>query len=194
MQCHRHHQISHDTIPSDGKRIQQNAPYMLGTLEREQKKNWKAHLSTLVHAYNCSPQDSTRQSPYFLLFSRNPRLPVDLAFGIDIGNHHENLTSYVEELRQRLQRAYEIASANVSKIQSRQKGQYDKKVRGSTVKVGDRVLVKIVAFDGRHKLSNKWEEEPYTVVDQPDMNIPVFVVRKEKVMEGTEPHPYQLYH
>lgn len=152
---------------------------MLGTLESEQKKNWKAHLSALVHAYNCTRQDSTGQSPYYLMFGRNPRLPVDLAFGIDIGQNFQDLTAYVDELRKRLQRAYEIASANVSKSQTRQKGQYDKKVRGTTVKVGDRVLVKIVHFDGRHKLSNKWESDPYTVVDQPDQNIPIFVVRKE---------------
>ena len=45
--------------------------------------------------------------------------------------------------------------------------------------MGDRVLVKIVAFEGKHKLSNKWEDEPYVVLRQPNPDIPVYVVRKE---------------
>lgn len=43
---------------------------------------------------------------------------------------------------------------------------------------GDRVLVKVVAFDGRHKLANKCEEDPYNIVDQANREIIVYVVRK----------------
>ncbi|VDI33668.1 Hypothetical predicted protein [Mytilus galloprovincialis] len=43
----------------------------------------------------------------------------------------------------------------------------------------DRVLVKILAFDGTHKLQDKWEEEPYVILDQPNTELPVYVVRKE---------------
>jgi hypothetical protein len=46
--------------------------------------------------------------------------------------------------------------------------------------IGDRVLVKIVAFDGRHKLSDKWENDPYVVLNQPNASIPVYVVGREK--------------
>lgn len=41
------------------------------------------------------------------------------------------------------------------------------------------MLVRILAFDGKHKLSNKWEEDPYIVTDQPNNDIPVYVVKKE---------------
>lgn len=34
-------------------------------------------------------------------------------------------------------------------------------------------------FDGKHKLADKWEQEPYTVIAQPNEDIPVFTVRKE---------------
>ena len=36
--------------------------------------------------------------------------------------------------------------------------------RGAVVECGDRVLVKIVAFDGKHKISDKWENDPYTSI------------------------------
>ncbi|PJE77806.1 hypothetical protein CI610_03263 [invertebrate metagenome] len=152
---------------------------MLRTLENDQKKDWKTHISSLVHAYNCTRHETTGQSPYFLMFGRNPRLPVDLAFGLDFGHKEKSMTAYVGDLRQRLKKAYELASANVSKAQSKQKRNYDSKVRGTTIATGDRVLVKVVAFDGRHKLANKWEEEPYIVTGQPNADIPAYIVKKE---------------
>jgi hypothetical protein len=39
------------------------------------------------------------------------------------------------------------------------------------------VLVKILAYEGRHKIDEKFEEQPYTVTAQPDLNIPVYGVR-----------------
>ena len=53
------------------------------------------------------------------------------------------------------------------------------KVRGAVIQSGDRVLVKRVAFEGKHKLSDKWEDEPYIVHSQPNPDVPVYVVRKE---------------
>ena len=41
------------------------------------------------------------------------------------------------------------------------------------------MLVKLVAFDGKHKLADRWEHDPYTVIRQPNEDIPVFTVRKE---------------
>ena len=39
--------------------------------------------------------------------------------------------------------------------------------------------MKIVKFDGRHKLSNEWEEDPFIVESQPNPDIPVYIVKKE---------------
>ena len=55
---------------------------MLGTLTPEQKKDWKSHVPALVLAYNCTRNAATGFSPYYLLFGMEPRLPVDVAFGL----------------------------------------------------------------------------------------------------------------
>ena len=47
------------------------------------------------------------------------------------------------------------------------------------IRTGDRVLAKIVSFDGKHNISDKWEDEPYIALDQQDLNIPVFQIQKE---------------
>lgn len=49
----------------------------------------------------------------------------------------------------------------------------NKTVRGNSIKVEDRVLVDILAFDGKHKISNRWKEDPYVVMAQQNPEIHV---------------------
>ena len=55
---------------------------MLGTLSDEEKSDWKSHLGCMTHAYNCTKHASTTYSPYYLMFGRHPRLPIDVEFGL----------------------------------------------------------------------------------------------------------------
>ena len=87
---------------------------------------------------------------------------------MNTNKQHHSLTSYAEGLRKRLQESYEIATETTKKSQGRQKGGYDLKVRGAVIEPGDRVLVKILAFDGKHKLADRWEDGVYIVLSQPN--------------------------
>ena len=125
---------------------------MLGTLEIDKKKNWKQFLAPLVHAYNCIRHESTGYSPYQLLFGREPRLPVDIAFGL----------KDMPEVRK-----------NADKARQKQKSVNDLKAKAAKLEIGDRVLVKNLAFDGKHKIADKWTKDVYVVTDIPNVNIPV---------------------
>ena len=57
------------------------------------------------------------------------------------------------------------------------KSSYDRKVNGSQLQVDDIVLVKRVAWKGRHKIQNKWEPSEYVAVAQPNLKIPVCRVK-----------------
>ena len=151
---------------------------MLGTLKEDQKRDWKSFIGPIVHAYNCTRHDSTGVSPYLLMFGRDPRLPIDTAFGTS-HQQKQPSTKYVDSLRSRMYYAYEIAKKNVQRAQEKQKRNYDVKVNSSALDVGDKVLVKVVKFDGRHKLMNRWEEDIYLVTSKPNLDVPVYEVRKE---------------
>lgn len=152
---------------------------MLGTLEPNQKSDWKRYIGPLVHAYNCTRHESTGFSPFSLMFGRDPHLPVDLKYGLVQTGPAKTLTKYVDDLRTKMKESFALASRAADAARAKQKKGYDTRSRGANVQVGDRVLVKRVAFDGRHKLADKWEEEVYEVRDKPNEDIPVYVVRRE---------------
>ena len=94
---------------------------MLFTLPETQKSRWAEHLNHVVHAYNCTKHGATGYSPFFLLFGRHPRLPVDFMFGIEGQINHENHSQYVEKWRRAMTEAYELAGKKSSEGGARAK-------------------------------------------------------------------------
>lgn len=152
---------------------------MLGTLEEKDKSCWREFVRPLVHAYNCTKHESTGFSPYELMFGRQPRLPLDLAFGLPTeSNLQISHSQYVQQLKSHLKESYDVAMRNAQKLAERNKARFDKCVSESVLEVGDRVLVRNVRIRGKHKLADKWESKVYVVVKRVD-NLPVYIVRPE---------------
>lgn len=151
---------------------------MLGTLEPEQKCDWKKYVTNLVYAYNATPHESTKVAPFELMFGRKPRLPIDSVFQTDVNNDlNQSTVTYIAELRKRMKTTQEIVKRTTDKARETQKLQYDKKAKAVKLIIGDKVLVKIVAFEGKHKIADRFEQETYEVIRQPIENIPVYEVR-----------------
>ena len=77
---------------------------MLNTLTPEQKKDWKTYIPAMVYAYNCTRKAATGYSPHYLLFGREPRLPIDVKFGPKRGNQKvpPSKSTYVTQLKRRI--------------------------------------------------------------------------------------------
>lgn len=83
---------------------------MLGTLKDTEKHHWRDFVKPLTHTYNCTKNDVTGYSPYELMFGRQPRLPIDIAFGLPQPNKPQLTHSqYVKQLKIYLEQSYEIA-------------------------------------------------------------------------------------
>ena len=148
---------------------------MLGILSEEEKSDWKSYLGFMTHAYNCTKHASTTYSPYYLMFGRHPRLPIDVEFGLPKSNSGDNSSKsrYIQKLRRRLNYAFQKATKVANQQANKYRSSYDKSIKGPQLQEKDLVLVKIVAHKGRHKLQDKWEPEEYVVVEQPIAGTPV---------------------
>ena len=149
---------------------------MLGTLSEYDKLDWKAHLSSMT--YNCTQHPSTTYS-HVLMFGRQPRLPMDFEMGlpVDVLGDSCSKTRFVQKLKQRLTFAYKKAKEMSQKQAQKYKSSYDKKIKGTKLQVNDIVLVKRVAWKGRHKIQNKWEPSEYIVIEQPNLKVLVYKVK-----------------
>ena len=155
------------------ERMNQTLIRMLGTLPEVKKNKWPKHIGMLTLAYNSTPHDSTGFSPFFLMFGRLPRLGIDQVFP---SNPRQKP---VEDVKEALKWAWSKASENDTSAKQKSKKYYDRRVKGATLITGDRVLVKECAFDGPHKLKDKWSKDIYTVVDKPNEGLPIFKVKAE---------------
>ncbi|RXN21780.1 Retrovirus-related Pol poly from transposon [Labeo rohita] len=152
---------------------------MLRTLADKEKERWKEHLPQVVHAYNCTRHESTGYSPFYLLYGRNPHLPVDLIFGLVEKADEVTHKGYADHWATRMAEAYRIAEEHSRQSSARGKVQYDRKTRGVILKPGDRVLVRNLGGQGGPgKLRSYWEKEVYVVKEQVS-DIPVYVVCPE---------------
>ena len=111
------------------------------------------------------------------MFGRKICLSIDILFGTNTTDLRGNSTTYIENLKQRIEWAYKTANEVVKKEQERSKVQYDCKVRCAKLKVGDKVLLKHTAFKGKHKIQDRWENIIYEVIEQPLGKIPVFKIQ-----------------
>ena len=135
----------------------------------------------LVHAYNCTRNNVTDFSPYYLMFGQKPHLPIDILFGMNTADLKDNTsTKYVENLKQRIEWAYKTANEVVKKEQEWNKWHYDHNVRCTLMKVDDKVLLKCTAFKGKHKIQDRWENTIYEVVEQPLGKMPVFKIKSKE--------------
>ena len=121
---------------------------MLCTLHDSQKSEWRKYVRQMTHAYNCRINESTGYSPYYFMFGRHPRLPVDVLLALDPDCCPiVNPTKYVSDLRHRLKYALRLAQKSVRKGQDKNKCLNDNRAHATALEEGDRVLVRRMAFE-----------------------------------------------
>ncbi|CAL9690999.1 unnamed protein product [Knipowitschia caucasica] len=153
---------------------------MLRTLEDKEKEDWKESLAKVVHAYNCTKSEATGYAPYYLVFGRSPRLPIDMLFNIKKEESHVDYNDYVINWKERMQEAYDIAAKTAVKEAARGKSYYDKKVKGRDLRPGDRVLLRnLTPRGGPTKIQSYWEDQVYTIRERKAEDSPVYQISPE---------------
>jgi transposase InsO family protein len=134
---------------------------LLRTLEPEKKSRWTEYLQELTFAYNVTPHSSTEMSPFFIMFGRLPKLPLDAILGTAVpetGNwftkHHGTMKTVQELVKRKL----------TSSTEKRRK-EYDKGAKEDILPVGSKVHLRNRP-PGRNKIQDAWRGEVYKVEER----------------------------
>ena len=141
------------------------------------KSDWKGSIWELVHAYNCTQNSTTGFSPYYLIYGRQPHLPIVVTLRLAPNLVTTPSSSkYVQNLRESIRWAHRKTDLCQQKETWCHEQNSNKCSRAVALKAGDTVLVHVTTFKGWYKIQNKWENREYVVEQWPYPNLPVYVV------------------
>ena len=149
------------------ERMNQTIICMIGKLEEDRKACWSEHLPELLMAYNATCSTVTGYSPYYLLFGRRPRIPVDYLFPtLHDSPHQTKMEVSVAAMQKRLKEAFTVARCLTSEEVARQCHYYDCKAGAVALQPGDVVMVHTDGFVGKWKVKDRWEDGGFIVESQ----------------------------
>lgn len=90
-----------------------------------------------------------------------------------------NTTDWVAKHAEHLRYAYSKTTENLRQAAEKNKRLYDKIARDAPLLPGERVLVMDHRRQGKGKLSDRWENQPYVIVGRHHASLHVFKVRPE---------------
>ena len=103
------------------ERINQTIICMIGKLEQDKKACWSKHLPELLLAYNATHSTVTGYSPYYLLFGRRSRIPVDYLFPtLHDSPHQTKMEVSVVVMQKRLKEVFAVARCLTSEEAAKQ--------------------------------------------------------------------------
>ena len=137
------------------ERMNQTIIRMIGKLEEDKKACWSKHLPELLMAYNATRSAVTGYSPYYLLFGRRPRIPVDYLFPtLHDSPHQTKMEVSVMTMQKRLKEAFAVARHLTSEEAAKQCRYYDRKAGAVALQPGDVVMVRTDGFVGKPKVKD----------------------------------------
>ena len=142
----------------------------------ENQNDWDVHIKSILFAYRTSKNDSTKFTPFELMFGRAPVLPIEMAIKSKpsstdsdslSGTDEDASSDFDEKVRIMMNVRNQVkakAMQNINKAQERQKKSYDAKHQPLKFKEGDVVLLRNMRNEARKggKLQQPWSG-PYTI-------------------------------
>ena len=134
--------------------------------------------SSPMHSlHRSTAQSSTSESPFRLLYGRDPQLPTESMLESPTRRETVPLDDYQAAMTQQMGEMWAVAQRNLRKAQKRQKYHHDQHARDSTLRVGERVFVHTPTLKNgpAYKLASPFKG-PYRVVATHDNGVEVVPV------------------
>ena len=122
------------------ERVHRTMNALLCKIVSENQRDWAERLPMVIAAYNAAHHETTEYSPYYLMFGREYRTPLDLTLNIPEEASPVDMGDYAAQLRERIQTAYEVVNQHLHTKTERMKKRYDAKVHSFLLQPGEFVL------------------------------------------------------
>ena len=146
----------------------------LSAFVKEDQSDWDCYLQAVAFAYCTSLVDVVQNTPYYLVYGRDARLPSDVIWGTpsDIDDDEE----YGIYVTRRLRRAFELARSSQSSADAQRKLYYDACHEYVLFEPGSLVLLHSNVrkpglspklrqhFDGPYRVQNRLSDSTYELV------------------------------
>ena len=108
---------------------------MLAKTAKKGGCDWDTHLAYILFAYCASGQQSTQESPFFLFYGHDPRLPTEAALSPSKKTRQQmDLHEYGIYIANKLAEAWDLVQKNIKNSQ-RQQMTYDRHARPLTLQL-----------------------------------------------------------
>ena len=96
------------------------------------KNDWSSFIDTCVFAYNTSRHESSKFTPFNLMFGHCATLPIDLDISRttpeeDASRYHSSIDPDMSDVEEERTRRLEVAKRNIASAQEKQKQDFDRR-------------------------------------------------------------------
>ena len=162
------------------ERFNRTLANMLSCYVRENQKNWDLFLPYVLFAYRTSAHSVTRHTPFFLLYGRDPKTPLQSGINFDQSKYIMDLDDYKSVMLTGFYKAWHSAKKNIEDAQGKYIGN---PAKDNPYKVGQ--LVRIFQPTNKKglvgKLCRNWQG-PFRIltIAPPVLMLQSLVTRKRK--------------
>ena len=109
---------------------------MLSKMIDRSQRNWDTKIPSILSAYRTAKNETTKFSPFYIMYGRDPVLPMDTLLAPKYRYQGEE---YVPTMLENLHGAYHQVRHNLERSHEKNKIYYDRKAKPVNLKVGDLV-------------------------------------------------------
>ena len=149
------------------------------SLPHREKSRWHLHVDSLIFAYNSTVHESIGMSPYYAMFGRHPKLPLDMMVRIPLDKHNEpvKIDTYAKQRQKEMKEAFRTCADNTEKRRIRSKRNFDdKKVQNPILKFFPSDKVLLINHTPKNKIDDCYNNEIFEIIEQKGHS-QIYVVR-----------------
>ena len=116
---------------------------MISMYINSSQTDWDVFLPYCLFAYRTSVHPSINESPFYMVYGRDPKLPIETHLGLSQNDQSVDTVTYKLNMRENLNEAYALARRTMNIAAQKSKWTHDSKLnkKQTSFEIGDRVWI-----------------------------------------------------